>query len=117
MFPFSYTRHYAKVSLQEFANSHVRNKLHVIPEDSGPRISEVREAKRWLSELDPELTTPWMGIGKQDFYTFEPALATGDRFCVPVQWFEREKEVFAKCWDLKVVVRDGVARWRAVPST
>jgi hypothetical protein len=42
-------------------------------------------------------------IGSQEFFTFEPALLTDDRFIVPVQWFTANGCVRVQCWDLELV--------------
>ncbi|TEB24421.1 hypothetical protein FA13DRAFT_1638766, partial [Coprinellus micaceus] len=109
-----YVNSISQMLAQEFANPKVRHKLHVLPEDSGPRLSEARQGKRWLHELHSELTTPWHRSGTTDYFTFEPTLATKNRFVIPTRWFTRGDRTFAKCWDMEPVSVDGTQTWRAV---
>ncbi|KAJ2936113.1 hypothetical protein H1R20_g977, partial [Candolleomyces eurysporus] len=106
----------AQILAQEMSNPLVRPKLHFLPEDSGPRLSEARQASHWLHDLPPELTTPCVRIGSQEFFSFEPALLTGDRFVVPVRWFMADGRVHAQCWDLELVETFDGQLWRAVTA-
>ncbi|KAK6977422.1 hypothetical protein R3P38DRAFT_3334959 [Favolaschia claudopus] len=44
----------AQMIAQEMANPRVRPHLHFYPEDSGTKLSEARQAQRWLHELPDE---------------------------------------------------------------
>ncbi|KAF6758633.1 hypothetical protein DFP72DRAFT_887757 [Ephemerocybe angulata] len=99
---------------QEMANPRVRANLHFYPEDSGKHLSEARQGTRWLHELPPELTTPYARLGDQVYYTFEPALLTGRRLCIPVRWFTRGETMYAQCWKMVFVRGEGGGHWRAI---
>ncbi|TRM65621.1 hypothetical protein BD626DRAFT_628781 [Schizophyllum amplum] len=53
-----YANDLAGIVAQEMANPNVRPKLHFLPEDTVPKVSEAWQADRWLHELDPSLATP-----------------------------------------------------------
>ncbi|KAJ7787526.1 hypothetical protein B0H14DRAFT_2221815, partial [Mycena olivaceomarginata] len=48
--------------------------LSFYPEDSGPKLSEVRQGQRWLKELPDEQTTPMLRISGHNYYIYEPAM-------------------------------------------
>ncbi|KAJ6576290.1 hypothetical protein B0H10DRAFT_2345690 [Mycena sp. CBHHK59/15] len=49
------------------ANPTVRENIRFLPEDTKPSLSQAWQAKRWLNELDSDLTTPMIRIHKQIF--------------------------------------------------
>lgn len=51
------------------------------------------------------------------YFTFEPALATENRFIVPVRWFTRKKAMYAQCWRLILVHSDQGIFWRVIRSS
>ncbi|KIJ60407.1 hypothetical protein HYDPIDRAFT_177473 [Hydnomerulius pinastri MD-312] len=65
---------FADIVRQEMANPRVRHGLHFYPEDSGKRLTDARQAERWLDEMDPAQLTPMVRLQNQDFFVFEPAL-------------------------------------------
>lgn len=80
------------------SNPRVRAHLHFLPEDAGQKLSETWQAARWLTELDPDLATPMLRQGHNDFYTLEPTLLNGGQVCMPFRWFTRGSAVFARAW-------------------
>ncbi|KAK7027831.1 hypothetical protein R3P38DRAFT_3315357 [Favolaschia claudopus] len=103
----------AQIIAQEMANPRVRPHLHFYPEDSGEKLSEARQGERWLHELPDEQTTPMVRISAQDYYIYEPAMldsAEGE-FCLPIRWFTRGGEFFAKCWRMVAMSTDTVSGW------
>ncbi|KAG2361311.1 hypothetical protein BDR07DRAFT_1508499 [Suillus spraguei] len=69
-----------------FANPLVRSVLEVYPEDSGPKLEEIRQARCWLEEHDARLLTPMYRVeGRiaRDFYTDEPTLLKNGMLCMP----------------------------------
>ncbi|PPR03825.1 hypothetical protein CVT24_008144 [Panaeolus cyanescens] len=58
-------------TILDITNPLVRPHLHFLPEDAGPRLSEARQADRWLHEPPPP----------KDFYIYEPSLITGNVLC------------------------------------
>jgi hypothetical protein len=107
-----------QLAWQEMANPRVRPHLSFYPEDSGPKLSEARQGQRWLNELPPEQTTPMLRISGQDYYIYEPAMLDSEEpeFCIPIRWFVRGEEFFAKCWKMTIVSSDKGAGWRVLKS-
>lgn len=92
-------------------NPKVRPFLHVYPEDSGPNISEARQADRWLRELRPEETTPMIRLRSHDYYIYEPAMLNNLSFCIPIRWFTRNGAFYARAWMLEATTLDGEVGW------
>ncbi|KAL0575042.1 hypothetical protein V5O48_006915 [Marasmius crinis-equi] len=92
-----YTNDLSGIIAQEMSNPQVRRDLHFFPEDSGPLLAEAWQAKRWLEQLDPELTTPMIRIHNQDFYLQEPLMLRDGRFAIPTRWFIRNGQHVGKC--------------------
>ncbi|KAJ8521961.1 hypothetical protein ONZ45_g1372 [Pleurotus djamor] len=57
---------------QEMANPQVRPHLSFYPEDSGKRLSEARQASRWLHDAPDDQLTPMIRLGSQDYFIYEP---------------------------------------------
>jgi hypothetical protein len=108
----------ANCSFQEMANPRVRPHLSFYPEDSGPKLSEARQGQRWLEELPAEQTTLMLRISGDDYYIYEPAMldSEGGEFCIPIRWFVRGGNFFAKCWRLSPVSSDQGSGWRVLKS-
>ncbi|KAF7329338.1 hypothetical protein MKEN_00195000 [Mycena kentingensis (nom. inval.)] len=106
-----YVNDLAAIIAQEMANPLVRPKLQFLPEDSGTSISQTWQSRRWLEELDPELTTPMIRIGTQDFYLNEPAILSNGAACIPERWFRRGEHIFARARELRPHLLDGRAGW------
>ncbi|KAJ7913831.1 hypothetical protein B0H13DRAFT_2232248 [Mycena leptocephala] len=107
-----YVNDLAAIISQEMANPSVRKKLHFLPQDSTPSLSEAWQASRWLHELDSNLTTPMIREQNQDFYIFEPTLLRdGKTVCVPTRWFQRDKDIWARVWKMQTVVTDSGPGW------
>ncbi|KAG2352717.1 hypothetical protein BDR07DRAFT_1497778 [Suillus spraguei] len=69
-----------------FANPLVQSVLEVYPEDSSPKLEEIRQARCWLEEHDARLLTPMYHVeGRiaRDFYTDEPTLLKNGMLCMP----------------------------------
>lgn len=92
-------------------NPKVRPFLHVYPEDSGPNISEARQADRWLRELRPEETTPMIRLRGHDYYIYEPAMLNNLSFCIPIRWFTRNGAFYARAWMLEATTLDDEVGW------
>ncbi|THU99664.1 hypothetical protein K435DRAFT_818510 [Dendrothele bispora CBS 962.96] len=109
-----YVNDLAQIIAQEMANPQVREHLKFYPEDSGKKLSEARQAQRWLEEIPDELLTPMARIRGHDFYIHEPAMLTDGTCCIPVWWFECNNVLFAKCWLMEAVVMDHVRGWNVI---
>ncbi|KAJ7802756.1 hypothetical protein B0H14DRAFT_2614050 [Mycena olivaceomarginata] len=57
-------------------------------------------------------------ISGQDDYIYKPAMLDVDavEFCIPIQWFTRGGEFFAKCWQMLPVLTDKGSGWRVFKS-
>ncbi|KAJ7919964.1 hypothetical protein B0H13DRAFT_2230810 [Mycena leptocephala] len=95
-----YVNGLAATTAQEMANPTTRQNLHFYPEDTKPSLSQAWQARRWLDELDPGLTTPMIRIGTQDFYIYEPTLLSDGTVCMPTRWFERSGKTWARAWKM-----------------
>ncbi|THU93269.1 hypothetical protein K435DRAFT_829530 [Dendrothele bispora CBS 962.96] len=112
-----YVNDLSQMIAQEMANPQVRPHLHFYPEDTGKRLSEARQAKRWLEEIPDDLLTPMARIHDQDFFIYEPVMLQDSTCCIPTRWFERAGSLWAKCWRMQVVVSDqGVQGWNVFKS-
>lgn len=107
------TEHSTKPT-QEMANPRVRPHLAFYPEDAGQRLSEARQAARWLHEAPGDQLMPMARIGSKDFYVYEPAMLTDGSICMPSRWFLRGGTLFAKCWSLLPIVLEHGGSWRVV---
>jgi len=94
------------------ANPKVRPHLKFYPEDSQKRLSEARQARRWLHEVADDEITPMARLGEQDYYIHEPAMLRNGECCVPVRWFTIGDVLSAKCWKMTVVSSDIGRGWR-----
>ncbi|KAF7318315.1 hypothetical protein HMN09_00340300 [Mycena chlorophos] len=117
-----YTNDFAAIIAQEMANPSVRKHLRFLPEENGSKLAEAWQAKRWLYELDSDLTTPMHRIGSQDFYVHEPAILQSGNTCIPTRWFERNGQVYARVWRMQQVTdRNGwvvdTSQTHDVPAT
>lgn len=99
------------------SNPQVRPHLHFYPEDSGSHLAEARQARRWLHDLPPELTTPTILHRGKIYYTFEPTLMTGNRIAIPVRWFMRNNQMHAQCWRLVQVYGEGGSFLRVIKTS
>jgi hypothetical protein len=98
------------------ANPKVRPHLKFYPEDSKNRLSEARQARRWLHEIADEDITPMARLGKRDYYIHEPAMLANGNCCMPVRWFTVGEVLFAKCWKMETVSSDVGQAWRVIKS-
>ncbi|KAK7045374.1 hypothetical protein VNI00_007623 [Paramarasmius palmivorus] len=101
-----YQNNFAQIFSQEMANPRVRPHLSHLPEDAGTHVSEARHGLRWAEEIPDDLAAPMVRLRGKDFYIFEPSVlwnhAKAD-YCVPIRWFTRGDEIFARCYTLQAV--------------
>ncbi|TFK46156.1 hypothetical protein OE88DRAFT_1638675 [Heliocybe sulcata] len=100
-----YANDFARLIAQEVGNPWVRPHLKFLPEDSGSRLSEAWQAKRWLDEMDPDLLTQMIQVNNQDFYIYEPALLAAGDVCMPVRWFTRGDSILARAHPMSQTAR------------
>ncbi|KAJ3859245.1 hypothetical protein EV359DRAFT_86638 [Lentinula novae-zelandiae] len=87
-----YMNDFAGIIHQEMANPNVRPHIHHYHEDSGKRLEHAWQAQAWR-DLDPELATPMVRIGRQDFYTYEITQLDSGQLVVPHCWFTRSRNM------------------------
>jgi len=92
-------------------NPEVQPHLFFYPEDSGPSVSEARQAARWLHEVPNDQLTPMARIGHQDYYIHEPAMLRDGQVCIPVRWFMCQDLLYAKCWRISTIKSDLGSSW------
>ncbi|KIY48684.1 hypothetical protein FISHEDRAFT_8743, partial [Fistulina hepatica ATCC 64428] len=71
-----YVNSLGDIIAQEMVNPHIRPHLHFYPEDSGPHLSEARQAECWLHEMDNNTLTPMVELRGQRFFIYELAKLT-----------------------------------------
>ncbi|KAJ7270338.1 hypothetical protein C8J57DRAFT_1435474 [Mycena rebaudengoi] len=96
-----YVNDLAAIIAQEMANPTISKNLHYLPEDTKPSLSQAWQARRWLTELDSDLTTPMVREHNQDFYINEPTLLTNGTVFMPIRWFKRDDMVIAQAWKMR----------------
>ncbi|KAJ7603162.1 hypothetical protein FB45DRAFT_1094845 [Roridomyces roridus] len=69
------------------------------------------QASRWRHELDPDLATPMIRIGAQDFFTLEPTVLRDGTICMPSRWFKRGTDTWAEVWMMRQFNLNGVPGW------
>lgn len=72
----------------------MRPHLEFYPEDAGRSLAGSNQAHRWL--FDSNIVTPMIRQNGQDFYVFEPALLSDQSLCLPIRWFKRFGDIYAK---------------------
>ncbi|KAJ7308592.1 hypothetical protein DFH08DRAFT_944451 [Mycena albidolilacea] len=84
-----------KILEHEFANSLIRPKLHLYPEDSGDRLEEGRQAAKWKEEVDGNISGLMArGNGGKDYHIEEVCFAKLNNAgaigpVMPMRWFTR----------------------------
>ena len=101
------------------ANPIIRKKLVFYPEDSGRRLKEAWQGRRWLHELNDTLLTPMVRheTTRKDFYVGEPALLLDGTACMPCRWFTRNGELFGRSWPLEPHSESGRRGWTVRKDT
>lgn len=99
------------------ANPKVRPHLSFYPEDSGPRLSEARQGRRWLHELPNDQMSQMARIDNQDYFIYEPAMLRDGTCCIPIRWFVRNQKLYAQCWQMATVNNEACSGWRVVQSS
>ncbi|KAF7303282.1 hypothetical protein MKEN_01292300 [Mycena kentingensis (nom. inval.)] len=92
-----YVNDFAAIIAQELANPTIRKQLRFLPEDAGKSLSEAWQADRWLNEMDPDLATPMIRMGNEDFFVHEPAITTTGVY-MPTRWYTKVDRTYARAW-------------------
>ncbi|KAE9385484.1 hypothetical protein BT96DRAFT_949810 [Gymnopus androsaceus JB14] len=103
-----YMNDLAGIIRQEMANPRVRQHIHHYHEDSGRHLEHAWQAEAWR-DLDPDLATPMVRMGHQDYYVYEVThLETGD-LVIPHRWFTRrhkpgseQQDLYCMAWKLDI---------------
>ncbi|KAJ6452472.1 hypothetical protein C8R45DRAFT_1223516 [Mycena sanguinolenta] len=97
-----------KILEHEFANPLVRPKLHLYPEDSDEKLEEARQAEKWKTEVDGNISAPMArGNGGKDYYVEEVCFAKlkGDGAVgpvMPMRWFTRNGSIISTAHPLRL---------------
>ena len=76
------------------------------------KLSEARQAERWLKEMPPDELTPMIRIGEDDYYIYEPAMLVSGSFCIPTRWIMREGCFYCKAWSLNIMSSPDSEGWQ-----
>ncbi|TBU64237.1 hypothetical protein BD310DRAFT_973250 [Dichomitus squalens] len=74
----------------QYAHPEVRQHIKAYPVFNHGRVSEAFHSTKWLVDAPPDLATPMVRIGHQDFYVNELTYCEGDVWCIPLRFFEFE---------------------------
>ncbi|KAJ3877317.1 hypothetical protein F5051DRAFT_440725 [Lentinula edodes] len=85
-----YINQLAGLIRQEMANPNIRPHIHHYPEDSGQYVEHAWQADAWKN-LDPDLASPMVRLGGQDFYIHELAKLDDGTLIMPFRWFTRSQ--------------------------
>ena len=101
-------------------NPRVRPHLRFYPEDPRQKLKECWQASRWLHELSPDIATPMVRVGSQDYYVYEPAKLVDGQVVVPFRWYtcatrpSGDQVLYGEGWRLAAVTfRDGTRSYIA----
>ncbi|KAG9088636.1 hypothetical protein FS749_002010 [Ceratobasidium sp. UAMH 11750] len=92
---------------RDFSNPLVAPHLVFYPEDSGNRLSESWQAKKWRDEVPLEHLTPMYADGGKTYYVNELARLHNGAYVIPRRWITREGQLTADCWPVN---------WQSVPG-
>ncbi|KAJ3804621.1 hypothetical protein F5876DRAFT_82864 [Lentinula aff. lateritia] len=85
-----YINQLAGLIRQEMANPNIWPHIRHYPEDSGQYIEHAWQADAWKN-LDPDLASPMVHLGGQDFYIHELAKLDDGTLIMPFHWFTRSQ--------------------------
>ncbi|KAJ4488656.1 hypothetical protein C8R41DRAFT_896160 [Lentinula lateritia] len=104
-----YINQLAGLIRQEMSNPNVRPHIRHYPEECGQHVEHAWQAEAWKT-LDPDLASPMVRIGDQDFYVYELTKLNDGTLVMPFRWFTRsrgppggpEQEFFGLAWSVEV---------------
>lgn len=90
------------------ANPHVWKHIQHYHEDSGQRLEHAWQAEAWR-DMDPNLVTPMVCLGHQDYYVYEIACLSSGELVMPHRWFTRRRsptseeiDLYCTAWKLSM---------------
>ncbi|KAG9082372.1 hypothetical protein FRC06_005104 [Ceratobasidium sp. 370] len=93
---------------RDFSNPLIAPHLVFYPEDSGNRLSESWQAKKWRDEVPLEHLTPMYADGGKAYYVNELARLHNGAYVIPRRWITRNGQLTADCWPVN---------WQLVPGS
>jgi hypothetical protein len=99
------------MGFQDFANPLVRGRLQLYPEDSGKKLHQGNQARKWLHTMDPDLLSPMHRIGTADYYIYEAARLKDGTMCMPIRWYQKSGRMWCRAWRMVVSAYNGTSGW------
>ncbi|KAJ3916301.1 hypothetical protein F5877DRAFT_91854 [Lentinula edodes] len=100
-----YINQLAGLIRQEMGNPKIRPHIRHYPEDSGQHVEHAWQADAWRT-LDPDLSSPMVRVGGQDFFIHELAKLDDGTYVILFHWLTRsqglpggpEQQFFGLAW-------------------
>ncbi|KAG9120930.1 hypothetical protein FRC07_003332 [Ceratobasidium sp. 392] len=83
---------------RDFSNPLIAPYVVKHPEDSGGKISEPWQAKKWRDDIPLEHLTPTYADGGKMYYVNELARLHNGSYVIPKRWITRDGQLTADCW-------------------
>ncbi|KAJ3912042.1 hypothetical protein F5877DRAFT_85250 [Lentinula edodes] len=104
-----YINQLAGLIRQEMGNPKIRPHIRHYPEDSGQHVEHAWQADAWRT-LDPDLSSPMVRVGRQDFFIHELAKLDDGTYVIPFHWLTRsqglpggpEQQFFGLAWSVEI---------------
>ncbi|KAJ3846590.1 hypothetical protein EV368DRAFT_88779 [Lentinula lateritia] len=104
-----YINQLAGLIRQEMGNPKIRPHIRHYPEDSGQHVEHAWQADAWRT-LDPDLSSPMVRVGGQDFFIHELAKLDDGTYVIPFRWLTRsqglpggpEQQFFGLAWSVEI---------------
>ncbi|KAJ4481358.1 hypothetical protein C8R41DRAFT_922309 [Lentinula lateritia] len=104
-----YINQLAGLIRQEMGNPKIRPHIHHYPEDSGQHVEHAWQADAWRN-LDPDLASPMVRVGGQDFFIHELAKLDNGTYVIPFRWLTRsqglpggpDQQLFGLAWSVEI---------------
>ncbi|KAH7873932.1 uncharacterized protein C8R40DRAFT_1048559, partial [Lentinula edodes] len=104
-----YINQLAGLIRQEMGNPKIRPHIHHYPEDSGQHVEHAWQADAWRT-LDPDLSSPMVRVGGQDFFIHELAKLDNGTYVIPFRWLTcsrglpggPEQQFFGLAWSVEI---------------
>ncbi|KAJ3899459.1 hypothetical protein F5879DRAFT_993759 [Lentinula edodes] len=104
-----YINQLAGLIRQEMGNPKIRPHIRHYPEDSRQHVEHAWQADAWRT-LDPNLSSPMVRVGRQDFFIHELAKLDDGTYVIPFHWLTRsqgllggpEQQFFGLAWSIEI---------------
>ncbi|OAV99886.1 hypothetical protein PTTG_25088 [Puccinia triticina 1-1 BBBD Race 1] len=83
---------------QEVANPIVSPSINYYPQEAhGQDVYKLSQSRKWLEELEPMVRAPMCRVREQDWYLFELVQTKSDKIVIPLFFYCKGDEMYAKC--------------------